>query len=129
MLWLVPWGYYYWGPVVGGIGGLFFLTGFVFKGWGVSGLWRVWVWYPLWRLLIGWGIALGPLVVGGIDRGIWSLLMSVVGVGVFLISEKYNRFWPRKRDFLAQAWRGVWGFLSSRVKAIQNRITRAQAVP
>ena len=128
-LWLVPRGYYYWGPVVGGIGGLFFLTGFVFKGWGVSGLWRVWVWYPLWRLLIGWGIALGPLVVGGIDRGIWSLLMSVVGVGVFLISEKHNRFWPRKRDFLAQAWRGAWGFLSSKVKAIQNRITRAQAVP
>ncbi len=128
-LWLVPRGYYYWGLVVGGLGGLFFLTGFVFTGWGVRSLWRVWVWYPLWRLLIGWGIALGPLVVGGIDRGIWSLLMSAVSAGVFMISERHDRFWTRKRDFLLQVLVGVWGFLSSRVKQIRSRITKAHAVP
>ena len=128
-LWLVPRGYYYWGSVISAIGGLTFLTVVVFRGWGIRSLWQVWVWYPLWRLLIGWGLALGPLFGGGVDENFWSLLMSVVGAGVFLISEKYNRFWPRKRDFLMQVWEGAWGLLSSKVEGIRRRFTGAHAVP
>jgi O-antigen/teichoic acid export membrane protein len=122
-LWLVPQGYYYWGPVVGVVGGIVFLTVVVFRKGGVKVLWWEWVLYPLLRVAVGWGTALSPLIFWGEGASGWSLALSIVGAGIFLVGEWQSPLWPRKRDFLLQVWEGAWGFVGSKMVRVGQFFT------
>jgi hypothetical protein len=86
-------------------------------------LWRGWVLYPLLRLMVGWGIALGSLIFWGEGTSGWSLALSIVGAGIFLVGEWQSPLWPRKRDFLLQVWEGAWGFVGSKLAKVGQFFT------
>ncbi len=115
-LWMVPRGYYYWAPAIGIIGGLGFLTIMVFRGETWHVFWKAWVVPCLVRLIMAWGIALGPLV-SGLGRD--SLLhpgLSLLAVLSFLLGERYSLLWIRKRDLLIQIFQASWDFLKARFR-------------
>ena len=117
-LWLVPRGYYYWAPAVGVMGGLAFLTVVVFRHRRESVFWRAWVLSSLGRLILAWGMALGPLILGAGTNSILHPTFTLLAMLSFLLTERYSFLWPRKREFLIQVWQAFWGFLRARFVAL-----------
>ncbi len=121
---LVPLGYYYWAPAIGMICGLGFLTGTVFRRGGVGTLWRAWVLWPLMRLILAWGIVLGPLVPAESYSLMMHLACSLLGASSYFLGERYSLTWPRKRDFLVQVGQALLGFFMAKLIGISRWVFR-----
>lgn len=113
-LWLVPHRYYYWAPAIGIMVGLGFLTMVVFRKGGWRVLWWSWVVPSLVRLIIAWGMALGPLILESARNSPLPLAFGLLGALSFLLGERYSSLWRRKQEFLIQVLQASWGFLKAR---------------
>ncbi len=121
LLW-VPRGYYYWAPIPALSAGIGFLSFTWYRSQSQWQLWRSWVGETFLRALSIWTLILGLLVGEGKLFSSLSLGASLVGVGMFLITEKHSPMWRRKRLFLQTLSQTVQSLLGTHVPWFRQRL-------